>query len=745
MNADLLKPLTALPKIGESLAKYLAKIISGNRIFDLLLHLPSRIEPIKLLPNFSEINHEELVIIRGRIEAHQQPSNHKQPFKVICYNLEGYFTLIFFKVFPSQLIKLAIGNEIVVLGFFENKFGENQITHPIAIFDANELEKFPKFYATYPLGAKINNRLISNKINQALSYLKKFETEWIDLNLIKNQGWPSFNKALHILHLPQNSAEIANQDLARKRLAFDELLAWQIAMIFAKNSSKKLDFTDQTKIEAETIAVKPIQKFQFLADEFIKNLPFTPTKAQLKAIAKIGEEIVSSKKMLRLLQGDVGSGKTIVAIFACLKAIELGAQTAVIAPTAVLAKQHFSYFSKFLSQTGLRLALLTSSTSKKTRQTLLDKLVAGEIDILVGTHAILEADVIFKNFGLAVIDEQHRFGVMQRIRLVEKGRVTIQHHQNHEGLNSKHLHDQKHAKNVARNIDLIYSHQRNKTDTLLMSATPIPRSLMMGLYGDIDISILDEKPKNRLEITTSILSQKKSSELFESLKKIITRDEKIFWICPAIDENPESSLVSTSERFAELQQVFGEETVVLLHGKMKEGDKEKVMQNFASENSKAKLMVATTVIEVGIDIPSATVMVIENAENFGLAQLHQLRGRVGRSDKKSFCILLYGERFGANGRKRLEILKTSNDGFFIAEEDLKLRGSGELVGTKQSGFPEFRVADLGQDYELMMIANKQAKIVLNDDENLLKVQNEKYRFLLKLFGYEDCLKMIEGG
>lgn len=701
MIEELLKPLTSLPKIGENLAKYLTKLIGGNKVFDLLLHKPTRIEKIKILPKFSEISHEELVVIRGRIEAHQKPANNRQPFKIICYCPDGYFTLTFFKIFPSQLAKLTINNEIAVLGFFEKAFGENQITHPIAFLPALEIHKFPRFYATYPLCAGITNRIISHKIQQVLSRCKSDLPEWIDGHLLQKQKWPDFYQSLNKIHLPETEEDLINQGQFSRRLAFDELLAWQIAMIIAKNNKVAFTIKDNNLVKFKNVSADKL-----LADNFLKILPFALTKAQIAAINQIALEISSPKKMLRLLQGDVGSGKTAIAIHACLKSIEFGRQTVVIAPTTVLAKQHFIYFSQFLANSKVRLAILTSATTAKLRKSILAELAAGKIDILISTHAVLEPDVIFKNLGFAVIDEQHRFGVLQRIRLIEKGQ---------------------------------------QVDVLLMSATPIPRSLMMGLYGDIDISILNEKPKNRLPITTSILSQKKSAELFESLKKVIVREEKVFWICPAIDENPDLGLISVFEKFAELQAIFGAEKIVLLHGKMKESEKEKVMRDFADEASESKIMVATTVIEVGIDIPSATVIVIDNAENFGLAQLHQLRGRVGRSGKQSFCVLLYGEKFGANAKQRLGILKASNDGFFIAEEDLKLRGSGEFVGTKQSGFPEFRIANLATDSDLVLIANKQAKIVLNSDENLTKPASQKYRYLLRLFGYEDCLRMMAGG
>jgi ATP-dependent DNA helicase RecG len=371
-----------------------------------------------------------------------------------------------------------------------------------------------------------------------------------------------------------------------------------------------------------------------------------------------------------------------------------------------LATQHFGYFSKLLHDFSLNICLLTSANTKKQKKQICEDLASGKIHILISTHATLEPDVVFQNLGIAVIDEQHRFGVLQRLKIVEKG----------------------------QDVDL-----------LLMSATPIPRSLMMGLYGDMDISILDEKPKNRQKIETLVMSMKKSTELSDSIKRAIEKNEKIYWICPAIEENEELDLISVNKKFSELSQIFGEKNLALLHGKMRESQKEQIMKDFADENSALKILIATTVIEVGIDVPSATIIIIENSEHFGLAQLHQLRGRVGRSDKKSFCILLYGEKFGEKSRKRLNILRESNDGFFIAEEDLKMRGSGELLGTKQSGFPEFRIADLSFDIDFLNVANKNAQLILNQDPKLELETSRKYQFLLKLFNYDECLKIINSG
>lgn len=692
-NAQLLlSSLSSLRRIGPTLSLFLTKLVGQNKIFDLILHQPIRAEKILICPRLFETPSDSLIILKAKVESHTKPATSRQPYKVICYTPSGYVNLVFFKIFPSQIAKMPIGAEIAIFGHLQKISGENQITHPQEILPADQIENLPKINVIYPLGAAISQKFLSQKIREVLEKIDEKDEEWIDGNLVKQNLWPKFGEALKKIHNPTSESDFLPENLARKRLAYDELLAWQIAVLLAKNQLGKTKNLSQSSTN--------------LAEKFLASLPFQPTKSQLLAIKEILSEINSNKKMLRLLQGDVGSGKTIVAIASCLQAISQNKQTCVIAPTTVLAKQHLAYFCKLLENTKIRVELLTGATTKKQKSKILADLLNGQIDILISTHAVLEDDVQFKNLGLAVIDEQHRFGVMQRLKLVEKGADV---------------------------------------DVLLMSATPIPRSLMMGLYGDMDISILSEKPKNRQEIETLVMSAKKTDEVYQAIKRALLRNEKIYWICPAIEENEEINLVSAKKKFSDLTKIFGEKTVALLHGKMKESEKEKVMKDFSNSLGDLKLLVATTVIEVGIDVPDATIILIENAENFGLSQLHQLRGRVGRSEKKSFCILLYGEKFGANQRQRLNILRQSNDGFFIAEEDLKMRGGGELVGTRQSGFPEFKIANLMFDADLLKIANKNAALILHNDSNLKKPQSYKYQILLKLFGYEDCLKIVNSG
>lgn len=718
----LFKPLSSIKGVGLKLAQLLTKLIGKNRIFDLLLHKPVGVEKVLFCPRLFEVKNDQLVIIKVKAELHTKPDKPRQPFKILCYTPTGYVNLVFFKIFPSQLAKMKIGSELAIFGRFQNIGGENQIIHPQEILPISEISRLPRLNVIYPLIGGVSQKFLTLKIRVVLSEFPIQNGRWLEESFIQQQKWPNFHQALKDFHYFDQEGDEEDfkekWQIARKRLAYDELLAWQIAVLLAKSAA------ESSRIISLSLQ---IPKRNLNAD-FLSSLPFQLTSAQLKALKEIQDEIFSKKRMLRLLQGDVGSGKTIIAISACLSAFAKEQQSCLLVPTTTLAKQHLGYFQRFLEKFDLRVELLTSATSKKQKAKILSDLANGEIDILISTHAVLEDEVKFKNLGLAVIDEQHRFGVMQRLKLVEKGKAV---------------------------------------DVLLMSATPIPRSLMMALYGDMDISVLSEKPQNRQKITTLIMSAKKTAELYEAIKRGLLRKEKIYWICPAIEEEAEKAetsansqdhklfaspkvqndqdLVSAKKKFAEISKVFGEKIVGLLHGKMKDKEKDLVMVEFAKTDGVLKLLVATTVIEVGIDVADATIIVIENAEHFGLAQLHQLRGRVGRSDKKSFCILLYGERFGANARNRLNILRQSDDGFFIAEEDLKMRGSGELLGTKQSGLPEFRIADLNYDADLLKLAHQNAALILEGDPTLKKPQSQKYQDLLRLFGYDDCLRIISGG
>ncbi len=691
--------------VAASLEKLLSKLVGGNKIVDLLYHQPCQINPKKFLPLLHQIKQKELIITQVKVESYIKPSKSQQPFRVRCFCSSGYLTLVFFKTFPNYIEKyFAIGSEIAVSGLAERFNDELIMSHPEYVFAANDINKIPKNDIIYPSIAGLNQKLIRNKITLALKTIENsaFMTEqndWIDHKLLQQKGWPNWKEAIFALHNPKN-LENSEHSLARKRLAFDELLASQIANQIAKKYLK-------TK-NGNVLVAK-----NHLREKLLNALPFQLTSGQKEILQEIDQDLASEKKMIRLLQGDVGSGKTIVALLAMLTAVENNKQALIICPITLLAIQHHKSFQTLLESLGIKIALLTSKITKKNKQKILEDLKNGKINILVGTHSIIEPEVVFNDLALIVIDEQHRFGVMQRMKLVQKG---------------------------------------NEANVLLMSATPIPRSLMLTFYGDIDISILKEKPQNRCKIDTRIISIAKEQEVLQSIERALKIGEKIYWICPLIAENvneedqnqtnltiPNQDLSNVKQRFQQFVEQFGVEIVGLIHGKMKEKEKEQVMQNFNSGSN--KILVATTVIEVGIDVTDATIIVIENCENFGLSQLHQLRGRVGRSDKKSYCILLYGKKIGQNGKKRLNIMKSSNDGFFIAEEDLKIRGSGEFIGTKQSGMPQYKIANLDFDLDLLEISNQQSQFLLSKTP----INKAGLKNLLKIFNYDECWKLIFGG
>ncbi len=784
--------------VGEYFEKCLKNLALGDKIFDLLLVFPRDVKPVLFCPQISDIRGDSLVTLKLTVESYFAAKTSRQPHKFVCFNESGYVDLLFFKIYPGQIEKLSCGNEIAVCGILKKDLsGHAQIVHPEFLFEAKRIEEIPKSDLIYPLSGNLTQKFVRAKIYEILQFLNKNYDEekaknndWVDKNLIKKMDWPLFLQALMAVHnfsgeyegvinttqdinSTINNNEIAidgivskkslvqaleevefeseqnsgspNENIvtkAKERLKYDEFLAWQIAMNLVRKK------TEKTKEKPEIL--------QDLAEEFLTKIPFELTNAQKGAIEEIRQNILSSKTMSRLLQGDVGSGKTLVAIYACLLAVSCEKQACVIVPISILADQHFSYFSDLVKEIKVEknskkqkveVEILSGKTRKKKRDRILERLKNGEIDILISTHAVIQPDVEFKNLTVAIIDEQHRFGVKQRLSLIEKGKDI---------------------------------------DVLLMSATPIPRSLMMGMYGDMEVSVLDEKPKGRIEIESLVMSDKKAASVYDGVKRAMARGEKIYWICPLIEKNEENEevlkaqnergLVAAKEKCEELKKIFGDKKVSLIHGKMKELQKEKVMKEFKEggdgfkdfnneefqgdkassklglgseisqkldEQSHAQILVATTVIEVGVDVKEATIIVIENAENFGLSQLHQLRGRVGRSDKKSYCILLYGKKIGQKSKARLEIMKKSSDGFFIAEEDLKLRGGGELIGTRQSGDLGFRIANLQSDIDLLKVAAKNAKVILNEDPTLSDKKSLKYLGLLKLFSYDDCVRLVK--
>jgi ATP-dependent DNA helicase RecG len=507
--------------------------------------------------------------------------------------------------------------------------------------------------------------------------------EWVDGALINQRLWPNWKNALAAAHHRGSSRAIA-----RKRLAYDELFANQLALALLRQRARARKGRALTGDKKSRVI----------------NLPFVLTAAQQRSVAEILADMALPQPMLRLLQGDVGSGKTIVALLAAARAADSGVQSAILAPTEILARQHFATFETIAAACGLRVVLLTGRDKGKAREEIVQRIAAGEVDVVIGTHALFQDDVAYHDLGFVVIDEQHKFGVHQRLLLTRKAETP------------PHL--------------------------LVMTATPIPRTLTLTAYGELDISRLDERPPGRIPVDTRVLPLERLEDVYQGLARQIAANAQIYWVCPLVTESEKVDLAAAEARAAHLAGRFGD-AVALVHGKMKSADKDAAMTRF--KENKAKILVATTVIEVGVDVPNATVMVIEQAERFGLAQLHQLRGRVGRGAAKSVCLLLRGQHISEQARDRLKVMRDTDDGFVIAEEDLRLRGTGELLGTKQSGLPDFKLADLMQDAELLPVARDDARLLLQQDEKLQSVRGQAARVGLYLFERDAAAELLRSG
>ena len=681
------KNITTIPGIGPKIQEALNRL-NIYHLSDLLWHFPNNIINKKLYPPLYLLEEGDLVILGLKIIDIDQPNNpnfsRRKPFKIYCGNQTGRLNLIYFNYHPQYLLNWAkVDSEIIVTGKIEIFNGFKQISHPEII---NPIKPHPPMVTEeiiYPLTYGIINKQIQKYIHFALDNLSNKE-EWIDPAVIKKFNWDNFNNSLHRIHNPQKI--YLPDSLERQRIAYDELLATQLMVnILRKYKSKNFGRTVITSGN--------------LLKSFLANLPFELTEGQTQAITAISLDQASANKMSRLLQGDVGCGKTIVAFAAILNAVETGAQAVLMAPTDVLANQHFLTMEKFFTNLPIKFALLTGKTKSKERLKIMNELSNGELQILIGTHAVFQDKVVFHDLALVVIDEQHRFGVEQRLSLVNKG---------------------------------------NKADLLIMSATPIPRSLSLALYGDMEITRINEKPKSRIAIKTSIMPKSKLNELVSSLDNILKNQGKIYWICPLISESEDKTLEQVNEKTAaetrahELSK-FYPGIVGLIHGQLDNQIKQEVLHKFIIGDF--KILVATTVIEVGVDVPDATVIIIENAESFGLSQLHQLRGRVGRGDKASNCVLLYNPPISNTSWQRLKILRETEDGFILAEEDLKLRGGGDIIGTKQSGLPSFKTVDFICHHQLINLADHQAKQIIAEDPLLELPHNRKYQELLSIFGF----------
>ncbi len=686
---SLFKPVTSLKGIGPRLAKLVEKAAGPNRV-DLCWHLPSAIIDRRYAPLVADALPGVVATMTLTVDRHQKPPNKRLPYKVYCSDDTGKIALVFFHAHEDYLRKTLPEGEVRVVSGKIEKFGnEIQITHPDHIGTAEEISRLKAVEPVYPLTTGLTLKVLGKAIRATLDELPALE-EWIDPAYLKKQGWAGWRDAVLEAHSPEDEKDLEARVPARQRLAYDELLSNQLALALVRLAMRR-------------VKGRAIEGDGGLRAAVIGALPFRLTGSQEQALEDIAADMAAPIRMLRLLQGDVGSGKTVVALLAMLNAVETGEQAALMAPTEILARQHLATIEPLARAAGVEVALLTGREKGKTRQAILDKLAGGEAAIAVGTHALFQDDVEFKALAMAVIDEQHRFGVHQRLTLAAKGRAV---------------------------------------DILVMTATPIPRTLMLTAYGDMDVSRLPDKPAGRLPVDTRVMPIERLDEVTKALKRSLDAGARVFWVCPLVEESEVLDVAAAEDRHAELKGMFGD-AVGLVHGRMKGKEKDAAMEAFAS--GAVKILVATTVIEVGVDVPDATVMIIEHAERFGLAQLHQLRGRIGRADKPSNCVLLYASPLTEPARARLKIMRETDDGFRIAEEDLRLRGAGELLGTRQSGLPEFRIADLQVHDELLATARDDAALILDRDPELETERSQALRVLLYLFEREAAVRNLRSG
>ena len=642
LRPEILNPLfvktTALKGIGPRLGKLVEKLV-GEKIVDLLWHLPAGLIDRRFSPKVGDAPPNEVVTLKVEVLAHSPPppGNRRVPYRVTCGDDTGRIVLVFFHAKSDYLEdSLPIGETRVICGKVELFDGRRQMTHPDHIVEVKDIASVQRVEPVYPLTAGLSGKVLDKAIKGALDRAPTLP-EWLDPAFKKQRQWPDWNDALVTAHNPTSEPEFSPLTPARSRLAYDELLSNQLALSLVRLKTRKRrgrELRGDGKLRAKVIA----------------GLPYKLTGAQTRTLAEIEADMRSENRMLRLLQGDVGSGKTLVALLAMMIAAESGAQSALMAPTELLAHQHYENLKPLAALAGVRLEILTGRVKGSARAEIMEGLANGKIQMVVGTHALVQKDVAFNDLAFAVIDEQHRFGVGQRLELAEKGRGT---------------------------------------DMLVMTATPIPRTLSLTVYGDMDVSKLDEKPPGRKPVDTRTVSLERLDETIGAIGRAIAKGAKVYWVCPLIEESEVTDLAAAEDRYATLKARFGD-AVGLIHGRMKPAERDVVMESFASKaEGGPKVLVATTVIEVGVDVPDATIMVVEHAERFGLSQLHQLRGRVGRGGKEGTCLLLFAPPLGETAKSRLKILRETEDGFFDRRGRLALAGCW-----RNAGHPPKRLAGI---------------------------------------------------
>ena len=665
-----------LKGVGAQLTKYLKKK-RIDKIKDIILNLPySETDRSKII-RLDQLEVGKIQSIKVLVKKLNFPRIRNLPNKINCQDESGKIEIVYFNSREGYLRKLFPINKWVIISGKVNYFNKKyQMTNPDYVTSLENQEYVIKNIPKYSLTKGINEKKYRSISEQVINNLPNID-DWLDQDFIKKNNFIDWNSCIKNLHKSKEAKD--NQSKSFRRLVFDELCANFISL--SKN---------RQRIKIKKKSKKFNNKFSEL---IIKDLPFELTSDQKKVLSEINSDLLSNKRMFRIIQGDVGSGKTIVSLLTILNVIKSGYQCAFMSPTAILANQHYELARNTFKKNNLKIEFLTGKTEYKKKKEILNNLANGKIDLLIGTHTLFQKKIIFKKLGLVIIDEQHKFGVKQRSDLAKKG--------------------------------------GDNCDVLVMSATPIPRTMMMSLYGDMDISKITQKPANRKSIITLSKPEKKINELWPYIEKQLENDNQIFWVCPLIEESSFLDYSSAKKKYELINKKFPNR-VGLIHGGLEKSEKESILKKFLLK--KISILVSTTVIEVGIDFPNANLIIIENSNKFGLAQLHQLRGRVGRGKKQGTCILLFKESLSQNAIKRIKILKNSNDGFFIAEEDLKLRGFGDLIGYQQSGDKNYKFADPVNHQDLFKLAEKYVK-------NLLNINQEKYLFLLKLFDKAEIINI----
>ncbi len=685
MNAEtlapLFAPLTSLRGIGPAAAGLIARAAGGDRVIDLLFHMPESYLDRSARPTIRDAKPGTVATLAVEVVRHERPATSRQPWRIIVKDDTGTAELVFFKF--TREAQMPAGAKLLVSGKLDSFNGRLTIAHPEHLVPIDQADRIPAIEPVWPLTAGLWPRQIATGLAQGLDLLPDFP-EWHDPALLKREKWPPFRDAMRAVQSP-TTGEPERQN--RARLAYDELFAGQVATALIRG-----------RVRARS--GKPLMGDSHLRDIAMERFGFAPTGSQVKALAEIDADLASPRRMLRLLQGDVGSGKTLVALLAMLRAVEAGKQAALMAPTEVLAKQHHRTLTRLCP---VPVALLTGSIKGKERARLLRGIKDGSIQVVVGTHALFQDAVEYRDLALAVIDEQHRFGVNQRLTLGGKGEWI---------------------------------------DVLIMTATPIPRTLLLTQWGEMDVSRLTEKPAGRLPIRTTLHSLGTMPTVLEGIARKLDEGAQVYWVCPLVNESEALDVAAAEDRYAHLRGLFGDR-VGLAHGQQTPEIRDAALAAFTAGT--IRLLVATTVVEVGVDVPTASVMVIEHAERFGLAQLHQLRGRVGRGDDASFCLLLHEDWVSETARRRLTLLRDTDDGFLIADEDFRLRGGGDALGTRQAGLPGYKLADPMDHEPLLHMAHRDAAVLLSRDPGLETPRGRAVRLLLNLFERNVAMRTLAAG